>query len=102
MSPSKSRRPLAMTLTEVLVYCALLSMFTMLLFISLPTRDSATSEDLRNATSKADAVLERLTLELGNASASSVSHSVSPSGIIFRSPTRRQASWRGKVGWDIS
>lgn len=83
MLPTRARRPLGMTLTELTVYCSLLSLFAVMLFVNLPTRGSATSEDLRAATSKGEAVLERLTLELGNASATSVTNSVSPPGIRF-------------------
>ncbi len=73
-----------MTLTEVCVYCTLLSIFALMLFINLPTRGAATSEELRAAVSKADTVLERLTLELGNASANSVTQvKTAPAGLIF-------------------
>lgn len=72
-----------MTLTEVCVYCTLLSMFALMLFVNLPTRGSAASESLRVATSKADTVLERLALELSNASASSITTSKTPAGVLF-------------------
>lgn len=80
-----SRRVAGMTLTEVMVYVVLLSLFSVLLFTSLPTRNSAMSEDLRAAAARADTVLERIALELGNSSASSVLASQSPPGVVFLS-----------------
>lgn len=99
-----------MTLTEVLVYCILLSLFLLLLFINLPTRGSVSSEDLRQAAASADNALERLTKELSNASATSVSSVASPPGVVFLVATNNGASnftyttsgelaWRGWVGY---
>jgi hypothetical protein len=99
-----------MTLTEVMVYCTLLSLFSLMLFVNLPNRGNATSEDLRAAASKADTVLEKMTLELGNASATSVTSSKSPTGIMFLSAsgdgftafqytTAGELAWHGWVGY---
>lgn len=99
-----------MTLTEVVVYCTLLSIFSLMLFINLPTRSDVNSEDLRVATAKADDMLERLTLELGNSSATSVSSLLSPTGVRFLSASEDgfsnfsytndgQIAWLGWVGY---
>lgn len=105
-----SRSSRGMTLTEVCVYCTLLSLFALMLFVNLPTRGNANAENLRAATSKADTLLERLTLELSNASASSVQTHTSPAGVLFLAATRDgftsftytstgDLAWLGWVGY---
>lgn len=74
-----------MTLTEVMVYCVLLSLFCTMLFLTMPNRPNATAEDLEVATARADVALRQLTHELGNASASSVTQLTSPAGVAFLS-----------------
>ncbi len=93
-----------MTLMEVLVYCMLLSLFSILLFVNLPTRDSASSEDLRQAVARADNALELLTQELSNSSDTSVTAITSPPGVIFltgsaRSETSFTYTADGQIAW---
>ena len=104
------RRTLAMTLAEVVVYCGLLCVFSMMLFTNLPQRDSIASEDLRTATSQASTALSRWAVELSNASASSISVTTAPPGMLFLSAQSDLASnisytsngeiaWKGWVGY---
>lgn len=95
---------------EVMVYCLLLSLFSLLLFVNIPRRGLTSSEDLRQAVASADNALERLTKELSNASATSVSAVASPPGVVFlvaaASPstsfsytTAGEIAWQGWVGY---
>ena len=104
------RRMQGMTLTEVLVYCTLLGLFATMLFANLPQRGNQTTEDLRVATGQATQALRRVTLELSNASSSSVAAVSSPSGVIFLSAQANTATnfsytssgelaWQGWVGY---
>ena len=99
-----------MTLTEVVVYCVLLGVFTVMLFTNLPQRGNQASEDLRLATTVTGKILSDLTLELSNASSTSVAVSQSPVGIQFLSAQQNLASsfsytsggelaWRGWIGY---
>ncbi len=99
-----------MTLTEVVVYCVLLGVFTVMLFTNLPQRGNQTSEDLRLATSMAGKMLNDLTLELSNASSTSIVVSSSPAGVQFLSAQRDLSSsfsytssgelaWQGWIGY---
>lgn len=99
-----------MTLVEVVVYCMLLTVFSLMLFTNLPQRDSLTREDLRTATNQAATVLSRWAVELSNASASSISVTSSPPGVLFLSAQADRATnfrylssgelaWQGWVGY---
>lgn len=105
-----SRDSLGMTLTEVMVYCILLSIFSMMVFLNLPQHTNATLVDLHEATTVANKALTRMTLEIGNASASSVSVTASPMGVMFLSgssdgygsfgyTSAGELAWRGWVGY---
>lgn len=99
-----------MSLAEVVVYCMLLTVFSLMLFTNLPQRDSLTREDLRTATNQAASVLSRWTVELSNASANSIAVSSSPPGVLFLSAQADRSSnfqytssgelaWQGWVGY---
>lgn len=93
---------------EVCVYCTLLSLFALMMFLNLPSRGIFNSESVRATTSKADTVLERLVLELSNASATSVATTTSPTGVLFLVATDgftsftyidSELAWTGWVGY---
>jgi hypothetical protein len=99
-----------MTLTELIVYCLLLSLFGLMLFLNLPHRTDATTEDMHQAATIASKALARLSLELGNASASSVTQSKTPPGVMFLSAnadgyssfsylSTGELAWLGWIGY---
>jgi hypothetical protein len=99
-----------MTLTEVIVYCVLLSLFSIMLFVNLPNRGNATAEDLHEVATEADYALKRLTLEAGNTSATSLTITKSPSGVVFLAANddgysnftytnAGEIAWKGWVGY---
>ena len=108
--PNKAQR--GMTLTEVMVYCVLLSFLSLLLFVNLPQAGNQSREDLRVATQQASRALNRLTLELSNSSASSVLLHSSPPGVQFLSAQSEtggsfsytsggELAWRGWVAYTL-
>ncbi len=112
-----SRRSLCrgMTLVEVAVYCVLLSLFSVVLFGSLPGASNASLEKLQDATVTANLDLTKLTMELSNSAAPSVTIFSKPPGIAFLAAVQEadqpftytltgEIAWIGWVGylWDGS
>lgn len=99
-----------MTLVEVAVYCVLLSIFSVVMFMTLPSRTSGSLEKLQEAAVTANADLGRMTQEMSNASASSIVVTSSPVGVIFLSAATDMGqpftytssggiAWAGWVGY---
>ncbi len=99
-----------MSLVEVVVYCGLLTLFSIMLFTNLPHRDSVSREDLRTAANVASRILDQWSVELSNASGNSIVVTTSPSGMIFLSAQDNRSSnfsytssgdlaWQGWVGY---
>lgn len=59
-------------MVEALAYCTLLALFSLMLFMSFPARTNASMEDLNEAMVKAYQGLDRLCLELSNATNRSI------------------------------
>lgn len=98
------KTPRGMTLTEVLVYITLLSLFTILIFVNLPRTTNQSLEDIQEATVVAQASLTRMSLELGNSSASSVSTPPEQDSLVFlglSADGRQPAGYTesGKLAW---
>ena len=74
-----------MTLMEVVVYCALLSLFSIMMFLTLPTRSSQATLALQEAAQEAAVALRKISQELANSSRSHVSSSKEPPWLTFPS-----------------
>lgn len=98
-----------MTLTEVLIYCAILGLFSGMLFLSLPSRTNASLSDLEEATVRAGAVLERVSVEVSNSSSQTVQMTSDLPGLVFATATDdrskpysysgEEIAWRGWIGY---
>jgi hypothetical protein len=75
------------TLAETMVYCVLLGLFTSIFFVSLPTRDNASSEDLATCVEQTSLALTRLQKGIGNSSRDKVYVRDGGKTILFLSAT---------------
>ncbi len=100
----------AMTLTEVIVYCFLLAVFSVTAFLSMPASQNRSLENLEHATTEMSLVMTRLSKEMSNSSRSRVIVSTEPRGVVFLSastPAREvftynssgELLWEGWVGY---
>ena len=67
---SERRRSKAMSLMEVVVYCCLLSLFSVMLFLTLPVRSGNSQLALQEAYNEGAATLRLISRELANSSRS--------------------------------
>lgn len=81
------RKVLGFTLAETMVYCVLLGLFASVFFVSLPTRDNASSEDLSTCVEQTSLALTRLHKGLGNSSRDKVFIRDGGKSLIFLSAT---------------
>lgn len=92
------------TLTEVLVYCALLSIFSTIFFLSLPGRGFQSSEDIQQASQSANFALNALSSRISNSAATHIRTHEKPSGLIFLSAQVKSGApfeytKSGELGW---
>lgn len=78
-------RPQGMTLMEVVVYCALLSLFSVMMFLTLPTRQNQATLALQEAAQEAAVALRKISQELANSSRSHVVTNKDPQSLVFLS-----------------
>ena len=97
-----SRRPkeptqAAMSLMEVVVYCSLLSLFSVMIFLTIPVRSGNSQMALQEAYNEGAAALRLISRELANSSGDKLSFlSAAPEdGGAFEYDTQGNIQWTG-------
>lgn len=94
----------AMTLLEVVVYCTLLSVFSAMLFLTLPVRNVGSYMMLQEASNEGTAALRMLNREIANSSRASLSINENKKELSFLSGVPDQGGpyrydSQGRVEW---
>lgn len=102
----------AMSLLEVVVYCFLLSLFSVMLFLTLPVRNADSHMALQEANNEGAAALRLISRELANSSRSKLMVDSKGQGLSFLSgtpedggafeyDTQGQVLWTGWLSYSV-